>query len=146
MGFDLNADPPHLPCCGEENTLTVQIEPVGAVRLHQIDGQLIDMSLVIDSARIQAALRGRIDGCPLVVLTATTASGLCYDFTGWSGGDVHCPGTGDCTAYPTLPLVTATFDISTYTLTVIVHGDVSKNKAWIFGVRVPKVMIQSHIV
>ena len=64
-----SADPPHLPCCGEENTLTVQIEPVGGGKVTSDDGKI---DCPGDCSEKYGSLAGGIDGCPPVVLTATT--------------------------------------------------------------------------
>jgi hypothetical protein len=122
---------PHLPCCGESNTLTVNVTEGGTVTS---DPAGINCgTLGTDCNKTYNGSVAPYDGCPEVVLTATPDEGLSgYEFTGWSGGG-GCSGTGTCT--PSLedsPTVTATFEASYHTLTVVVKGDGTKDRAWLF--------------
>lgn len=125
--------PLHLPCCGESNTLTVNVIGSGTV--------------VSDPAGINCGngaeecvvtydgTTAPIDQCPVVVLTATPLGGEGADegwvFTGYSG---DCSGTDPCTVTPAATVM-ATFEPDYFTLTVQVNGDGANDRAWIFDPR-----------
>ena len=125
-------DPPHFPCCGEVNTLTVEItEGGGGVVTSEPSGINCPDG---DCSETYGTGPGD-DGCPLVVLTATPDPNIIYDFAGWSGDG--CSGTDPCTtSAKNDPTVTATFvPTSLYFLKVEVIGDGKKDRAWIFKPR-----------
>ena len=131
-------DPPHLPCCGAQFTLTVEIEPAGGGAVTSESALESEINCPIDNCSLTFGTGDPgDDGCEKsldVVLTAVPKEdphGSGYAFSGWSGGG--CSGTDlTCeTSAKDSPTVTASFDVSWYTLTVVVNGDGEKDRVWI---------------
>lgn len=129
--------PPKLPCCSE-NTLTVQIDPEGGGTVTSDDGKIDCPYECV--ATYNSNEPPDYDGCPEVTLTAAATQGFSeglsgYEFTGWDGGG--CTGTEPTctTSAEGSPTVTANFEASYHTLTVIVNGDGEKDRVWIFDPR-----------
>ena len=130
---------PHLACCGEQNTLTVDVTTEGGTVTSEPAGiNCRKGSDTNDCSKLYGGSVAPYDGCPEVTLTATPDQGLSgYVFTGWDGGG--CSGIGTCTPSlegSTNTKVTATFEASYHTLTVIVEGDGTKDKAYIWDPRI----------
>ena len=128
----LGTERPYLPCCGEQNTITVEIPGGGGVVTSDPSG----IDCPGDCDETYGTGEAGSDGCPPVELTVTPDSAFIYDFTGWSGGG--CSGTDlTCTTFAKdSPTVTATF-VPKYEffLKVEVVGDGKKDYGYIWDPR-----------
>ena len=119
--------PPHLPCCGETNTLTVEIADGVGGTVTSENNEINCGTGGTDCEEVFDGTMEPIDACPEVKLTARPDPG--YVFTGWSE-NCSISSTGECIITPDAD-VTATFALPEGTLTVIVTGGVAGAKVWI---------------
>lgn len=121
-----NGPRPHLPCCGESNTLTVDVIGSGTVTSEYNETTIINCG-PNGSGDCNETFNGTsdpIDACPVLELTATPSLGY---FVEW-GGD--CSGTDDCIVTPSAE-VTAEFVGQPGIIKVSITGNTDGAKVWI---------------
>jgi hypothetical protein len=124
---------PHLPCCGESNTLTVNVSKGGTVTSDYNGTTIIDCGPdnIGDCDETFDGTSTSIDACPELLLTATPEASeiALYTFAGWSGG---CSGLDpECTVFPPA-VVAATFEADSYLLKVTLNNIDKNDRVRIF--------------
>lgn len=125
-------EPLHFPCCGESNSLTVNVNGSGTVSISDPAGTTNCDDGTEPCVVPYDVDHAPVDQCPVVMLTAVplVSGGEEWRFIRWEGA---CSGTEpSCEVTPgATTTVTAIFEAVSFTLTVKVYGD-QNDVGWLF--------------